>query len=154
MLGLPKWLIDCMNNDDFICPQCSSKFDKDGVDLVGVRNSHKDKKIQVVCILYKCKKCSQETLLELPFEVDLAEFSLMVLEDYEDQVLDEMAKSKGRYSKKTSNNKAKKKSKSGITKDEVNKAIELMNKCKTWEDLLEEIGAPMEFAFYKKEDDK
>lgn len=157
---LPRWLISKFKKDDFRCPSCDTKFAPSGVYAAGVKDSYNDKTKSVPFIEYCCPNCKDRKMVELPIESTLIEFAASIIDDI-DAEIEEMNRQDRpvRYHKKGVR-KAKRRDdpdekepeeesggKSRITKDEMRKAIKLMNDSKFWEDFLKKIGAPMEFAY-------
>ena len=158
MIDVPRWVLEVIIKDGFCCRKCSSPFKKEGIISMGVRSSHRDDEVSVAFFEYECPSCSAVSMIELPFEMTLAEFSTAIIKDIEQEVNEEIAmmerhnRVKNAKKHDPKNGKAKKRSKSRITKAEQKAAMEMLNECKYWDEWLQRIGAPMDFAYLKKGD--
>ena len=161
MKYLPRWLIAKFKKDGFKCPTCNTDFDQKGVYAAGIKDSYADKNKSVPFVEYCCPTCEEKKLIELPIESSLIEFSVSIIDDIDNEV-EEMNRQERpvKYHKKGVK-KAKRRndiepqdepadkgySKSRITKEEIKKAVDMMDSSKSWDEFLKKIGAPMEFAY-------
>lgn len=153
MDDIPKWVMDIIEKDGFRCRKCSHDFQKKGIISLGVRKSHRNADVTVGFFEYQCPACNSISMIELPYEMTLIEFSSAVLQDIEDEVAEEIAMMERYENMKNAkkhdpnNKKATKRSKSRITKAEQKTASKMLEECNNWEEWLERIGAPMSFAY-------
>ena len=159
MRYLPRWLLNKFKNDGFTCPTCALSFDQKGVYAVGIKDSYADNTKSVPFIEYCCPSCEEKKLIELPIESSLIEFAVSILDDIDSEVDETIRQErpvkyhkkgvkKAKRRKNTKSNKEGSSSKSHITKEEIKKVVDMLNKSEFWDDFLKNIGAPMEHAYF------
>ena len=153
MLEIPKWIKDVIERDGCGCRKCKNAFSQENIISVGVRNGHRDSDVSVAFFEYLCPTCQTVAMIELPFEMTLVEFSTGVLKDMEEVLEEEIAMMENHRDMKNikkhdpKNGKAKKRSKSCISRAEQRTATKMLNDNEFWVDFLQQIGAPMKHAF-------
>ena len=148
MREIPRWLGGYIQKDSYSCPnetECMLPFEIKGVTGIGIRDETipGDRKKSCLYIEYICPKCSLRTVIEL-HEMTLLEFATMVLDDFEDILTEELEKEKEQKKSKRDPNAPKAKKRlpgSKITREEVQRAKDIINNAATWDDFLGKIGA-------------
>jgi len=144
MKKVPEWLASLAK--DYECPKCNLPINIDRIISLGVKESHKYKKREVVFFEYFCDNCQDACIFELDF-TDSEDFipkmvdSLFEKQDDEqiDEQIDEMVDEYyGRNKEKM------KEKRSGITDIEIKNMKKFLSNCKNWEAFLKEIGLTTE----------
>lgn len=86
--NIPYWVVEIVNS--YECPQCDNPMVSGNIIAIGIRNSHKDKNITALFILYQCSFCDNSLNLEIQ-PCDLDDFIDIMIEAQEEHLLDDDA---------------------------------------------------------------
>lgn len=126
--NVPAWIVRYMANAK--CSKCEHPVKKNNITAIGVRGQEEH---NVPYIEYQCEKCNHRAMKSFGGHIKgtIEEICYMLLEESQN-------KNRIRQSK---SNEGPRKLSGEMTDDEVSKFLSNMEKCETFMDLLNEIGA-------------
>lgn len=170
MKDIPQWIRRILNNEKLTCGKCSKTFSSSELFSIGIQKGTKRPQKEVLFIGLVCGSCGEMTIFELD-EMGLVDFSLEILEGENSDMAENETKIKeeklfniniNMSNKKIDNedeeeeeededpreekenSRISKRSKSKITVKEIKDVINFLEKNKSHEDFLLEMGMSLE----------
>lgn len=135
MSELSDFIEYMFSSNIFSCPKCKSDYDKNGCEVVGLKDRDGQSSLYMQ---YRCKECSTSSGFNMDI-MNLDDLANHIIEFYEEKALEKLEEeylATFKSSQDLENKFEENKKNSSITKEDQNKFSEELKNCATWQDIL------------------